>query len=272
MDHADSLGVTPRAKTRRCGSRPERHPPLGFPPTTRPARAPALGEPPRARRRRRIRTTSTRSAELPRPNSTARPSRPSWARARRSSCTPDGVSRRSRQRYVDVGRFPTSGPDSSTASGQDRGGATQPWCRCRHPLRVRRRRRATERGRTRRDGRGDGKMGFASSPSRAAARRTDPPTGAVLYKITVRGIDLRSSEPRYDNAARRRDDRMPLDPDRVQTVTFDSYSTLVDVEAAEAALAERVPDRSRCRGSGGRGRWRTPSSRTRSTPTSRSTR
>jgi len=35
---------------------------------------------------------------------------------------------------------------------------------------------------------------------------------------------------------------MPLDPDRVQTVTFDSYSTLVDVEAAEAALAERVPD------------------------------
>ena len=35
---------------------------------------------------------------------------------------------------------------------------------------------------------------------------------------------------------------MPLDPDRVQTVTFDSYSTLVDVEAAEAALADRVPD------------------------------
>ncbi|WP_435096239.1 haloacid dehalogenase type II [Halorubrum sp. N11] len=35
---------------------------------------------------------------------------------------------------------------------------------------------------------------------------------------------------------------MSLDPDRVQTVTFDSYSTLVDVEAAEAALADRVPD------------------------------
>jgi 2-haloacid dehalogenase len=35
---------------------------------------------------------------------------------------------------------------------------------------------------------------------------------------------------------------MPLDPDRVRTVTFDSYSTLVDVEAAEAALADRVPD------------------------------
>ncbi|MFC3478234.1 haloacid dehalogenase type II [Halobacterium litoreum] len=35
---------------------------------------------------------------------------------------------------------------------------------------------------------------------------------------------------------------MPLDADRVQTVTFDSYSTLVDVDAAEAALADRVPD------------------------------
>ncbi|ERG91079.1 MAG: 2-haloalkanoic acid dehalogenase, type II [Haloquadratum walsbyi J07HQW1] len=31
-----------------------------------------------------------------------------------------------------------------------------------------------------------------------------------------------------------------FDPDRVQTVTFDSYSTLVDVEAAEQALKERV--------------------------------
>ena len=35
---------------------------------------------------------------------------------------------------------------------------------------------------------------------------------------------------------------MAFDPDRVSTVTFDSYSTLVDVEAAEAALADRVPD------------------------------
>ncbi|ELZ40856.1 haloacid dehalogenase [Halorubrum saccharovorum DSM 1137] len=35
---------------------------------------------------------------------------------------------------------------------------------------------------------------------------------------------------------------MSFDPDRVRTVTFDSYSTLVDVEAAEAALADRVPD------------------------------
>jgi len=35
---------------------------------------------------------------------------------------------------------------------------------------------------------------------------------------------------------------MSFDPDRVTTVTFDSYSTLVDVEAAEAALADRVPD------------------------------
>ncbi|MFB6196622.1 MAG: haloacid dehalogenase type II [Haloplanus sp.] len=35
---------------------------------------------------------------------------------------------------------------------------------------------------------------------------------------------------------------MPFDPDRVSTVTFDSYSTLVDVEAAEAALADRVAD------------------------------
>jgi len=35
---------------------------------------------------------------------------------------------------------------------------------------------------------------------------------------------------------------MPFDPDRVSTVTFDSYSTLVDVEAAESALAERVSD------------------------------
>jgi 2-haloacid dehalogenase len=35
---------------------------------------------------------------------------------------------------------------------------------------------------------------------------------------------------------------MTFDPDRVSTVTFDSYSTLVDVDAAEAALADRVPD------------------------------
>jgi len=35
---------------------------------------------------------------------------------------------------------------------------------------------------------------------------------------------------------------MTLDAERVSTVTFDSYSTLVDVEAAEAALADRVDD------------------------------
>lgn len=35
---------------------------------------------------------------------------------------------------------------------------------------------------------------------------------------------------------------MSLDADRVSTVTFDSYSTLVDVDAAEQALAERVDD------------------------------
>ena len=35
---------------------------------------------------------------------------------------------------------------------------------------------------------------------------------------------------------------MSFDPDRVATVTFDSYSTLVDVDAAEDALADRVPD------------------------------
>jgi 2-haloacid dehalogenase len=35
---------------------------------------------------------------------------------------------------------------------------------------------------------------------------------------------------------------MPLDADAVSTVTFDSYSTLVDVDAAEAALADRVPE------------------------------
>jgi len=35
---------------------------------------------------------------------------------------------------------------------------------------------------------------------------------------------------------------MEFDPDRVSTVTFDSYSTLVDVDAAEMALAERVAD------------------------------
>ena len=35
---------------------------------------------------------------------------------------------------------------------------------------------------------------------------------------------------------------MSFDPERVRTVTFDSYSTLVDVEAAEAALADRVAD------------------------------
>ena len=33
-----------------------------------------------------------------------------------------------------------------------------------------------------------------------------------------------------------------FDADRVQTVTFDSYSTLVDVDAAEQALADRVAD------------------------------
>nr|WP_233341064.1 haloacid dehalogenase type II [Haloprofundus sp. MHR1] len=35
---------------------------------------------------------------------------------------------------------------------------------------------------------------------------------------------------------------MTLDAERVSTVTFDSYSTLVDVDAAEQALAERVDD------------------------------
>jgi len=35
---------------------------------------------------------------------------------------------------------------------------------------------------------------------------------------------------------------MPFDAERVTTVTFDSYSTLVDVDAAEKALANRVAD------------------------------
>ncbi|WP_224270817.1 haloacid dehalogenase type II [Haloprofundus salinisoli] len=35
---------------------------------------------------------------------------------------------------------------------------------------------------------------------------------------------------------------MTFDAERVSTVTFDSYSTLVDVDAAEQALAERVDD------------------------------
>lgn len=35
---------------------------------------------------------------------------------------------------------------------------------------------------------------------------------------------------------------MSFDPERVTTVTFDSYSTLVDVDAAETALAERVSE------------------------------
>lgn len=35
---------------------------------------------------------------------------------------------------------------------------------------------------------------------------------------------------------------MPFDPERVRTITFDSYSTLVDVDAAEDALADRVAD------------------------------
>ena len=35
---------------------------------------------------------------------------------------------------------------------------------------------------------------------------------------------------------------MAFEPRRVTTVTFDSYSTLVDVDAAEEALAERVDD------------------------------
>jgi 2-haloacid dehalogenase len=35
---------------------------------------------------------------------------------------------------------------------------------------------------------------------------------------------------------------MPFDADRVSTVTFDSYSTLVDVDAAKRALSDRVAD------------------------------
>jgi 2-haloacid dehalogenase len=35
---------------------------------------------------------------------------------------------------------------------------------------------------------------------------------------------------------------MSFDPDAVTTLTFDSYSTLVDVDAAEQALADRVDD------------------------------
>jgi 2-haloacid dehalogenase len=35
---------------------------------------------------------------------------------------------------------------------------------------------------------------------------------------------------------------MTFDPARVETVTFDSYSTIVDVDAAERALADRVPE------------------------------
>jgi FMN phosphatase YigB (HAD superfamily) len=35
---------------------------------------------------------------------------------------------------------------------------------------------------------------------------------------------------------------MSVDPATVETVTFDSYSTIVDVDAAEQALADRVPD------------------------------
>lgn len=35
---------------------------------------------------------------------------------------------------------------------------------------------------------------------------------------------------------------MSLDSDRITTVTFDSYSTLVDVDAVANALADRVPD------------------------------
>ncbi len=34
---------------------------------------------------------------------------------------------------------------------------------------------------------------------------------------------------------------MSFTPEQISTITFDSYGTLVDVEAAEAALAERVP-------------------------------
>jgi 2-haloacid dehalogenase len=35
---------------------------------------------------------------------------------------------------------------------------------------------------------------------------------------------------------------MSFDPDRVETLTFDSYSTVVDVESAESALDEHLPD------------------------------
>jgi 2-haloacid dehalogenase len=35
---------------------------------------------------------------------------------------------------------------------------------------------------------------------------------------------------------------MAFDPDRVSTITFDSYSTIVDIDAVEAALAAHVDD------------------------------
>ena len=35
---------------------------------------------------------------------------------------------------------------------------------------------------------------------------------------------------------------MPFDSERVTTVTFDSYSTLVDVDTAETVLADHVDD------------------------------
>lgn len=49
------------------------------------------------------------------------------------------------------------------------------------------------------------------------------------------------NEPRIDSDGRYTVSRsMPFDATRVTTVAFDSYSTLVDVDAAEKALAERV--------------------------------
>jgi len=145
---------------------------------------------PRARRRR-IRTTSTRAPRSsPRPNSTARPV---------TTVVGEGspIELHTPMEYLDVHVSDTwtweipdewSGFLYGVVGERDRGGRRSRRCRCRHPLRVRRRRRATERGRTRRDGRERrGRWASLRRRLRAAARRTDPPTGAVRpIKITVR--------------------------------------------------------------------------------------
>ena len=82
-------------------------------------------------------------------------------------------------------------------------------------------------------------------PMTTSSRRNELPSFSVVIfgyrtgrKITVVSPAPQPLTCRPTPSVR----RMAFDSDRVSTVTFDSYSTLVDVDAAEKALAERVAD------------------------------